>query len=377
LNVEELASHLISIPTEAPPGNEEPCAAYLRDYFQDLHIEGCDVVFHRFAENRANLVVRIGSSGRAALLFSGHLDVVPAGDPSKWDTPPFEPCIRDGRLYGRGAADMKGGLAAIVKAIESVKDVKLRHGIIFVATAGEEVGFDGLKALIRDGVIKRGEATYGVVGEPTDLHVVRGHKGITIFRITFYGRSAHSSRPELGINAVEIAARYILELLSLKERLRGVQDPDLGSTTISTTIIKGGVKENMIPEMCQIVLDCRRTALHTPQDIRRELEKIGEKIKSSLDIPFDLSIEELFSGDTLNIPRDHPLVKLAEQLLGEESGIAPYVTEAPLYNKLEIPMIILGPGSVEQAHTTNEYVELKQLRKAETIYRDLIRRLCI
>jgi succinyl-diaminopimelate desuccinylase len=376
VEVEELASQLISIPTEAPPGNEEACAAYLRDYLLDLKIENCDVILHQFAQDRANVLVRIGDSKRAGLLLSGHLDVVPAGEISKWDTPPFEPKVRDGRLYGRGAADMKGGVAAMVKALESVREVKLKRDVIFVATAGEEIGFDGLKALIRDDIIKYCDAEYGVVGEPTNLLVVRGHKGVCLFKVTFRGRSAHASRPELGVNAIENAARFILGVSKLRERFKENSDPDLGSSVISTTLIKGGVKENMVPEMCQIIIDCRRIPAHSSQDVRRELELIAEEARSSQGI-LNVVIEQVFDGDPLNTPQNHPLVRLAERVVGQASTVAPYGTEAPLYQGLGIPTIVLGPGSVEQAHITNEYVDIEQLRQAVAIYKELIRRICL
>jgi acetylornithine deacetylase/succinyl-diaminopimelate desuccinylase-like protein len=285
--------------------------------------------------------------------------------------------VRNGKLYGRGAADMKGGLAAMVKALESVKGVKLRRGILFIATAGEEIGYDGLKALIRDGLVKYGDAEYGVVGEPTNLLVVRGHKGSTTFRITFYGRSAHSSRPDLGVNAIENAARFILGISKIRDRLKTVVDPDLGSSVISTTIIRGGVKENIIPESCQIIVDCRRIPSHSAQDIRRELESIGKEARSNQDGPFNLTIEEVFDSECLNISKYHPLVRLAEEIVGRESTVMPYGTEAPLYQRLRIPTIVLGPGSVEQAHIINEYIDIKQLQQAETVYKELITRVCL
>ncbi|GBC71348.1 Acetylornithine deacetylase [Candidatus Calditenuaceae archaeon HR02] len=376
VKVEELAAQLVSFPTEMPPGNEEECAAYLRDYFNDLHIEGSVVEMHRFADKRANLVVRIGPSGKAGLLLSGHLDVVPAGDPTLWDTPAFEPKIREGRLYGRGAADMKGGVAAMVKAIETFKNKELERGIIFVATAGEEMGFDGLKALIRDGKLKDNDALYGVIGEPTELRPVRAHKGGTIFKITFHGRSAHSSRPDLGINAIENAAHFIVELINMRKRLGEIQDPDLGASVLSTTIIEGGIKENVIPESCQVVVDCRRIPSHSREYIYSKLEELASSLRERLPT-LQLTIAEILSYDPLNTPIDHPLVKLCEEITGQASETAPYGTEGSLYQKLNIPTIILGPGSVKQAHIPNEYVEIKQLHQAQSLYEELIRRICL
>ncbi len=377
MNVEELAAELIRINTEAPPGNEEACAAFLRDHILDLRLEPSELILHRFAERRANLLVRIGPVSQAGLLLSGHIDVVPAGDLSQWESPPYEPRIRDGKLYGRGASDMKSAVAAFVKAIENYKSAKLKRGIIFVATAGEEIGFDGLKALISDGKIRMRDAMYGIIGEPTDLKVVRAHKGGTVFRITFYGKSAHSSRPELGINAVEKASRFILEVAELRERLREISDPELGASVISTTVINGGTKDNVIPEKCQIIVDCRRLPSHSDAYIRAELDKIAEKIKKST-TTLDVTIDVKFNWNALNIPKEHPLVVMAERIVGHKSEVAPYGTEGPIYHELEIPTIILGPGRIENnIHAPNEYIEIKQLRDAVKVYSEFIRSVCV
>jgi len=377
MKVEELAAELIRINTEVPPGNEEACAAFLRDYFLDLKLEQSEIVLHRFAEKRANLLVRIGPRGQAGLLLSGHIDVVPAGDPSLWETPPFEPRIRDGRLYGRGASDMKAAVAALVKAIENYRSARLKRGIIFAATAGEEIGCDGLRALISDGKLKERDALYGVIGEPTDLRVVRAHKGGTVFRITFHGKSAHSSRPELGINAIENASRFILEVAELRERLRTIVDPDLGPSVISTTMINGGTKDNVIPEKCQIIVDCRRIPIHSKEYIKSELNKIVDKIKK-LTPTFDLVIDEKFNWEALSIPKDHPLVVMAENIVGHKSEVAPYGTEGPFYQQINIPTIILGPGKLENnIHGPNEFVEIRQLHDAVNIYSEFIKNICL
>ncbi|MEM3492161.1 MAG: M20 family metallopeptidase [Nitrososphaerota archaeon] len=377
MKVEELAAELIKFNTEVPPGNEESCAAFLRDYFLDLKIEQCEVYLHRFAENRANLLVRIGPQEQAGLLLSGHIDVVPAGDPSLWESPPFEPKIHDGKLYGRGASDMKSAVAAIVKAIENYKNTRLKRGIIFAATAGEEIGCDGLQALISDGKIKKRDAQYGVIGEPTDLKVVRAHKGGTVFRITFHGKSAHSSRPELGVNAIENASRFILEVAELRKRLGEILDPDLGPSVISTTMISGGTKENVIPENCQIIVDCRRIPIHSDLYIKSELDKIVNKIKMTIP-DFNATINTKFNYDALSIPKDHPLVVLAEKIVGEKSIVAPYGTEGPIYQSINIPTIILGPGKVENnIHGPNEFIEIKQIHDAVKIYDKFIKELCL
>ncbi|HUH99741.1 MAG TPA: M20/M25/M40 family metallo-hydrolase, partial [Nitrososphaerales archaeon] len=152
----ELASSLISFRTEIPPGNEEGCARFIGDYLSDLRIDDTEVLLDRFEPGRANVVAKIGPK-EPGLLLGGHIDVVPAGDEKAWSSPPFEGVVRGDRLYGRGSADMKTGLAAILKAIEATGS-KLRRGLLFVATSGEEVGFEGLKALYARKLLPEGAA---------------------------------------------------------------------------------------------------------------------------------------------------------------------------------------------------------------------------
>ena len=174
----ELAKSLIAFRTEVPPGDEEQCARYIHDLLADLHIEGAELHLDRFATGRANLVAKFGPR-EPGLLLAGHIDVVPVGDASAWSHPPFEGIVSGGKLYGRGAADMKTGLAAMLKAIERATargGTTMRRGLVFVATGGEEVGFDGLKSLLKRKLLPEGSARFGVLGEPTSMRPVRGHR---------------------------------------------------------------------------------------------------------------------------------------------------------------------------------------------------------
>src|SRR4029077_3504770 len=169
---------------------------------------------------------------------------VPAGDESAWSYPPFEGVSKAGRLYGRGAADMKTGLAAILKAIEAtVRIGTMRRGLLFVATSGEEVGFEGLKALFARKMIGERSARLGVMGEPTNLCPVRAHKGLADFRVSVIGRSGHASRPDLGVNAIEKCARIVEGLNAWRRTLSKTKDADLGSTIVTPTVVSGGDQE--------------------------------------------------------------------------------------------------------------------------------------
>jgi succinyl-diaminopimelate desuccinylase len=375
LELIELARALVRFRTEIPPGNEEGCARYVHDFLSDLHIEGAELRLDRFEAGRANLVARLGPS-EPGLLLGGHLDVVPAGDESAWSDPPFDGVVKGGRLYGRGAADMKTGLAAILKAIEATSKRKTRRGLLFVATAGEEVGFDGLKALYARNLIPEGGAKLGIMGEPTSLRPIRAHKGLADFRITIRGRSGHASTPELGVNAIEKCARVIDAISAWSLSLRKTPDRDLGSTIATPTVIKGGTKSNVIPDSCELIVDTRWIPAHGTAFVEKGLNSTIALLKRK-DPTLDARVELMYDSPALKLPRSHPAVRLAESVSGFDSEVEPYGTEAALYTQHGIPSLVLGPGNLKQAHVVDEFVELSEARKALSIYTRMIESVCV
>lgn len=370
----ELAKSLIGFNTEIPPGNEEGCARFVHDFLADLHVPGADLRLDRFEAGRANLVARFGPK-EPGLLLGGHIDVVPAGDESEWSTPPFEGVLRGGRLYGRGAADMKTGLAAILKAVEAASKGKMRRGLLLVATAGEEVGFDGLKALYARKLIPGGAAKLGVMGEPTMLRPIRGHKGLADFRITVRGRSGHASRPDLGVNAIEKCASIVKALSAWSRSLGKAPDRDLGSTLATPTMVRGGTKSNVIPDSCELIVDSRWVPKHGTAFVEKGLNSMIASLKRK-DPSLDARVELLYDSPALKLPPGHPAVRLAESLSGFKSEVAPYGTEAALYAEHGIPSLVLGPGSLKQAHVIDEFVEVSEAEKALSIYSRMIESVC-
>ncbi|HVB95900.1 MAG TPA: ArgE/DapE family deacylase [Nitrososphaerales archaeon] len=371
----ELAGALVRFRTEIPPGNEEGCARYVHDFLSDLHIEGAELRLDKFEAGRANLVARIGP-GEPGLLFGGHMDVVPAGDESAWSSPPFDGVVKSGRLYGRGAADMKTGLAAILKAVEATSKGKMRRGLLFVATAGEEVGFDGLKALYARKLIPEGGAKLGIMGEPTGLRPIRAHKGLADFRITIQGRSGHASRPELGVNAIEKCAKVIEAISAWSFSLRKTPDRDLGSTIATPTVVKGGTKSNVIPDSCELIVDSRWVPGHGTAFVEKGLNSVIASLKRK-DPVLDARVELMYDSPSLKLPKSHPAVRLAESVSGFKSEVAPYGTEAALYTQHGIPSIVLGPGHLKQAHVVDEFVEISEAKKALSIYTRMIESVCV
>jgi acetylornithine deacetylase/succinyl-diaminopimelate desuccinylase family protein len=371
----ELARSLISFDTVAPPGNEEDCARFLRDQIFDMHIEGAEAEVHRFQEGRANLIARF-SGDSPGLMMAGHIDVVPARDVEDWTSPPFEAQVRAGRLYGRGAADMKAAVAAMVTAVGSLKQRKRKRGLVFIATAGEESGFDGLSAIIAAGKFDDIKARWGIDGEPTEMKVVTAHKGSLVCRVVFEGRSAHASDPSLGVNSIENCIAFMDELKELRRELARTKDVDLGRTLVTPTVIAGGDKSNVIPSSCEVTLDCRLIPAHSSDAVfdglRSMIGKLGER-----DENFRARIEIVYKTPPLNVARGSDFVTLCESLTGFASTVALYGTEAAVYSQQGIPCVVLGPGSVKQAHTVDEFVTLKKLRSAEAVYTRLVKEICL
>ena len=370
----ELARSLIAYRTEVPPGNEEACARFVHDFLADLHIEGAELFLDRFEAGRANLVAKIGP-GEPGLLLGGHMDVVPAGDESAWSTPPFEGALKGGRLYGRGAADMKTGLAAVLKAIEAASKGKMRRGLLFVATAGEEVGFDGLKALYARGLIPERAARLGVLAEPTSLRPIRAHKGLADFRITVGGRSGHASRPDLGVNALEKCATIVQALSAWTRALSKAPDKDLGSTIATPTMVKGGTKSNVIPDSCELIVDTRWVPKHGTPFVEKGLNSMIASLKRK-DPTLNARVEFLYDSPSLKLPANHPAVRLAESMSGFKSEVAPYGTEAALYAKHGVPSVVLGPGNLKQAHIIDEFVRISEALGALSIYTKMVQAVC-
>ena len=370
----ELAKSLINHDSTNPPGNEKGCASVLRDYFEDLHLPDSTVQLHEFQPGRANTVVKVGPNV-PGLILSGHIDVVPAGDLSKWKSGPFDAEVRGGRLYGRGAVDMKTAVAAMVGAIHAMKGSRLKRKVVVAATAGEEINCDGLTSMVNDGVLTKMDAIYSIIGEPSLLEPVRAHRGVSTLKLKFMGKNAHASKPELGVNAVEACARVVVGIEAWRKRFEKERDRDLGITIVSNTVVHGGTKSNIIPDICELMIDSRRIPRHTHKYLEAAIMKI---VNSATDNQKEVKVKmsTIVQNNALRVPKEHPLVRLAEDVSGHRSTIATYGTEGPYYTDAGIPAIILGPGSIDVAHSPNEYIELREAAKAVSIYSELIRRVC-
>jgi succinyl-diaminopimelate desuccinylase len=366
----DLTTRLIQIPTENPPGNEKKAFLFLKPILSKM---GFDVKILLSPKGRWNIIAekRWGKGGRR-LIFNGHLDVVPAGHLAQWKYPPFQGKLEKGRIYGRGASDMKSGIASFLHAISMIdrSNIHLDQGAVILHLVSDEEshGHQGMDFLTHKKMI-RGNAA--IVGEPTDLDPVIGQKGALWFRISTIGKPAHGSRPHLGINAIEKMKKVINQLNSISLEK---EHPLLGKPTFNIGTIQGGTKINIVPERCEIEVDRRMLPSEKKEGVLREIKESLDSLQLQ-DPSFQYQIEEIDFAEPSEIDPEDEIVKISVEAIGEVRGERPKIkgfsgfTDARFYIKeCRIPTLILGPGGVDQSHTTNESVEVDALVQAAQIY---------
>lgn len=375
----KLTEELVRRSSVNPPGNEKEVAEYTAKEFEKL---GFSVDLYDVGPNRPNVVGKLkGRESNPTLMFNGHLDVVPPGEESLWRTSPFVPETREGRIYGRGTADMKGGIAAMILASQAVIDagVELKGDLLITGVMDEETNGEGTKSLMAKGY----RADMAVVGEPTELVPLRGHKGILWIEISTRGTAVHSSTvrtadPKVGINAIYSMSRISLALKYLLEELEKRQNHLVGNPTISVGTIDGGTKTNVVPDRCVITVDRRLTTDESAENAEKEIDILLDRLKDE-DPDMQVKSKVINQRDSIEIPEDETIVKLCRETVKEVKGIDPgvggYTATTDMYilvNEGNIPTVILGPGRLSEAHVANEYVETNQLVDAAKIYSSLI-----
>lgn len=365
-----LSQRLIGFASVNPPGEEADIIAFIRSM---LETAGMGVATHEFAPGRPSLVATApGSDGAPPLAFTGHIDVVPLGK-APWTQRPFAGDIVDGRLYGRGASDMKAGVAAFIAATlaQLRKGGTLRRGLKLVITAGEETGCEGAYHLARIGAL--GEAELLIVAEPSSNRPILAHKGSVRLKVTIRGATAHSSMPWEGVNAVDRAAELICTLNAHRFDIQ--PHPLLGTTTSCVTTFTGGENINSVPDLARFTVDFRTIPGHSHRALIAEVSALFGK-EAEIEVVTD------FAGMSTE-PDDSaiaPLLDLLERRNGArpEIGGAPYFTDAsalvPGFGN--VPAVVLGPGEAEQCHKTDEYCFVDAIRAASEIYEELITRMC-
>jgi succinyl-diaminopimelate desuccinylase len=363
--IRKITKNIVEMDSQNPPGKCDHIAKYLADIGKEL---GFIATIFEMENHRHNVVLTSGK-GSKDIVLSGHLDTVPAGDETKWNYPPLKMTEVDGKLFGRGTVDMKGGVASLIAVMDVINksDIDLDYRIVFAGTADEEVGMHGALHLKEQGVMNN--AACLIITEATDLKVGIAEKGPTWIRINVKGKAAHGSMPKEGINAIQGACVAINELIN---NLPEENNPILGQTTLNVGMINGGSKINVVPEDCYFDCDYRLVPEVNYNNFIQSLSDLIDQINNKND--FKLTFEVSHTMPALSTNEDEPIVqsmlnwteKITEQKT-KPIGLTYGTDAAALIPPDKIPFIIIGGGHPSVLHQTNEFVELSDLVKAAKI----------
>ncbi|MDK2980641.1 MAG: succinyl-diaminopimelate desuccinylase [Chloroflexota bacterium] len=369
-----LCRDLIRIDSTNPPGNERKAAQFVADRLQRIGFE-TEMIAHT-PERASLMAVLQGRPDADNFTFVGHLDTVPCGDLSLWEHDPFEGYCDGQRIIGRGASDMKGGLAALLGAAESLKDKAVKNTIILAFTADEESGCLGSTALLEFPLVRKSSLL--LVPEPTSNHIGVAEKGALWVRLHARGKSAHGSMPDQGVNAIEeiLALMRALDLSAFQQE----QNDYLGRFTASLNTISGGIKTNIIPDRCEVTLDIRTLP---SQDHGLVLAIIQQAIAqvSGQHPEYAFECETLVSKPGLECDQSQPQAAKVIGLIesgkpdARRIGLNYYTDAAVLVPALDVPFLLFGPGNADQAHVANEKLELENLYQSCAIYQTILQRM--
>jgi len=366
--IASLASSLVRLPSRNPPGEEARITQFVANWLLKADL---NPTFVPLSPNRSSVVCRLPGRKSGSIVLCGHLDTVDT-DPSTWRVPPFDGRVENGRLWGLGAADMKGAVAVLLQLVSDLHREALMpvHDVVLALTVDEEVSYRGAATVVESGLID--DAKLLLIAEPTAGHLYTGQKGELWIEVTFLGREAHGSTPALGTNTILPAARFCTRLQEEMSLLPEI--PDLGRTTLNIGRFRGGRQVNIVPDRSSVHLDIRTVC---PEDRDAAIDRI------------DRLAEEEARASTARFERrilgDHPPIvgaaeepyarNLAQALIDTTGtsppiGISPFSTDAvSIVPQLDLPVLLYGPGDIAQAHQPNEWVDLQALATAYEVLR--------
>ncbi len=368
--VVKLLQDLIAIPSVNPcfsdGKGEKEIADFVAEYARKA---GLEVHRQLVLEGRENVIVGIVGNSDETILLETHMDTVTA---EGMTIEPFNPQLKDGKIFGRGACDAKASLAAMLQAlVEIAHRGSPSRTIWLAAVVDEENGFNGAQKLVSSGL----KADYAIVGEPTSLNIVIAHKGTVRGSITTRGVSAHSSQPEKGSNAIMHMARVLAALERYDAELRMRLHPLVGSPTLTVTMIQGGRGANLVPDFCQVKVDRRTLPNEDPLVAWDELKRFLQSQPDLLEFTIEVGEPELLNWG-MELTENNLAVRqvsVACQQVGLQPPIvgARYTSDASFLMRSGIPSLLFGPGNIEQAHTAEEWVEIEQVVTAQKVFETL------
>ncbi|MGE0844795.1 MAG: acetylornithine deacetylase [Flavobacteriaceae bacterium] len=361
-----ILADLIGFPSVSSDGNLE-LIAYCAERLEGL---GAAISISRDdTGTKANIFATLGPDTDGGIVLSGHTDVVPA-DAAEWTHDPFEAVERDGRIYGRGSCDMKGFIAAALAMAPAYAELNLTRPLHFAFTYDEEIGCFGARRMLERLAETGPRPGVCIIGEPTGMRIIEGHKGCYEYTTRFTGAEGHASEPDLGLNAVHYAARYVCRLLELNDELRAraVKNSPFNPpwSTAQAGVIAGGSARNVIARDCAVEWEIR-PATYADADFARERMRdyaenvlLPEMLACHPDAAITLEI--LGEVDGLEVVDRSEAAAIVAELTGSnERDVVSFGTEAGLYQRVGVSTVVCGPGSIEQAHKPDEFVAIEQL----------------
>ncbi|MFX0074994.1 MAG: M20 family metallopeptidase [Candidatus Hermodarchaeota archaeon] len=358
-NLEEILKNLVKIPTENPPGITDEIIDYLiSDVFKEA--EG----FHNEIMNYSkkgielkNLVTSIGT-GKKKLILSGHLDVVPVSEDSQWKYPPFSAEVVEGKLYGRGACDMKGGVTMLIGTMFSLSEhpeLLDNYTITFIGSADEESGMTGSYNCVKKGVMK--DSVLLIIGEPTNMDIGIAEKGLLWADIHVYGKAGHGSTPELGINSIEGTLNLIPKLHNC---IDSIKNEVLGSSTLNIGKIAGGIANNIVPDKTVLSVDYR----YIPE---QDFSKLSENLRAVDGSPCNVEVKITHTLPALQTDMRNPFIQNLKAISGKKIIGLPYATDAAVLvqKKNPVPFVIYGPGDPSVIHKPDEHIKIEDVIKSK------------
>ncbi len=368
----DLLERLIGFATVSRDSNLE-LIEFIRDYLAQHDVES--ELFYNAERTKANLFATIGPRDRGGIVLSGHTDVVPV-DGQPWTVDAFRLTEKDGRLYGRGAADMKGFLASVLAAVPVLLKRELRLPVHLAFSYDEEVGCLGVRPMLAQLAQRAHKPVLCLIGEPTSLKPVLGHKGKRAMRCQVKGAPCHSAYAPYGVNAIQYAARLINRLEEIGEKLAQPEHHDARFdppySTVQTGTIKGGRALNIVPAECEFDFEVRALPGFDASTVAADLQTYAQAellpkmraVKSDTDI----TLEALSAYPGLATPPDSEAARLLALLSGSSDfGTVAFGTEGGLFDHAGIPTVVCGPGSMDQGHKPDEFVTVEQLRDCDAM----------
>lgn len=373
----ELLARLVAFDTTSRESNLA-LIDFVREYLDSLGV-ACELIYNA-QKTKANLFATIGPAEVPGIVLSGHTDVVPV-DGQAWTFPPFELSEKEGRLYGRGTADMKGYIACVLALVPELTRNTLRMPVHIALSYDEEVGCLGVRSLLEVLGSKPVKPLLCVIGEPTELKPVLGHKGKVAMRCDVHGLACHSAHAPTGVNAIEYAAQLINELgrlgkaLQAEERQDARFDPPF--STVQVGVIGGGAALNIVPEHCRFDFEVRSLPVEDPYQVITALRTYAQHTllpaMQAVSGQSDIRLTELSNYPGLDISMHSQAAELIAEFCGSRAfGTVAFGTEGGLFDQSGIPAVVCGPGSMAQGHKPDEFISVEQLDACDRMLRQVL-----